>query len=63
LLLKEEIDTSFIREYFEQRVADIERDGILDSDHIAEAYWRLHHQPRDSWTFELELRPSVEHWR
>ena len=56
------IDTGFAREHFAQRVADAGPDGILNPDHIAEAYWWLHKQPRDAWTFELDLRPSVEQW-
>ena len=36
--------------------------GILDPDHIAENYWYLHLQPRDAWTFELDLRPWAEKW-
>ena len=56
------IDTAFAREHFAQRVAAAGPGGILDPGHIAEAYWWLHHQPRDAWTFELDLRPSVERW-
>jgi NAD(P)-dependent dehydrogenase (short-subunit alcohol dehydrogenase family) len=56
------IDTAFSREHFAQRVAAAGPDGILDPDHVAEAYWWLHRQPRDAWTFELDLRPSVERW-
>ena len=56
------IDTAFAREHFAQRVADAGPDGILNPEHIAEAYWWLHQQPRDAWTFELDLRPSVERW-
>lgn len=56
------IDTAFTQEHFAQRVAEVGPDGILNPDHIAEAYWYLHKQPRDAWTFELDLRPSVEHW-
>ena len=56
------IDTAFAREHFAQRVAAAGADGILNPDHIAEAYWWLHQQPRDAWTFELDLRPSVEQW-
>ena len=56
------IDTAFAREHFAQRVAEAGPDGILHPDHIAEAYWWLHRQPRDAWTFELDLRPSVERW-
>lgn len=56
------IDTAFAREHFLQHVADVGPDGILHPDHIADAYWWLHRQPRDAWTFELDLRPSVERW-
>jgi NAD(P)-dependent dehydrogenase (short-subunit alcohol dehydrogenase family) len=56
------IDTAFAREHFAQRVADGGPDSILNPDHIADAYWWLHQQPRDAWTFELDLRPSVEPW-
>jgi len=56
------IDTAFAREHFAQRVADAGPDGILNPEHIAEAYWWLHQQPRDAWTFELDLRPSMEQW-
>jgi NAD(P)-dependent dehydrogenase (short-subunit alcohol dehydrogenase family) len=56
------IDTTFAREHFPQRVADAGPDGVLNPEHIAEAYWWLHRQPRDAWTFEIDLRPSVERW-
>jgi len=56
------IDTAFIRENFPQRYALKDRDGILNPDHIAENYWMLHSQPRDAWTFELDLRPWIESW-
>ncbi len=56
------IDTASSREQFAKRVAEVGPDGILNPDHIAEAYWWLHSQPRDAWTFEFDLRPSVEGW-
>ena len=56
------IDTAFAREHFAQHVAEVGPDGILNPDHIAQAYWWLHSQPRDTWTFELDLRPSAEKW-
>lgn len=56
------IDTAFIRDNFPGRYADKERDGILAPDHIADAYWYLHTQPRDAWTFELDLRLWIERW-
>lgn len=56
------IDTAFIRETFPERYALKAQDGILNPDHIAENYWTLHSQPRDAWTFELDLRPYMEKW-
>ena len=54
------IDTTFIRDTFPERYALKEQDGILNPDHIADAYWMLHQQPRDAWTHELDLRPYME---
>ena len=56
------IDTEFIRTQFPERYALKEQGGILDPEHIAENYWHLHQQPRDAWTFELDLRPYMEKW-
>jgi NAD(P)-dependent dehydrogenase (short-subunit alcohol dehydrogenase family) len=33
---------------------------MLAPDAIAETYWQLHTQDPTAWTFELDLRPSVE---
>ncbi|KAB7648523.1 SDR family NAD(P)-dependent oxidoreductase [Polymorphobacter fuscus] len=54
------IDTEFIRSQFPERYARKAEAGILDPDHIAANYVMLHHQPRDAWTHELDLRPWVE---
>lgn len=56
------IDTAFIRDSFPERYALKDQDGILDPAHIADSYWFLHVQPRDAWTFELDLRPWMERW-
>ena len=56
------IDTEFIRSSFPERYALKEQDGILNPEHIADNYWHLHAQPRDAWTFELDLRPYMERW-
>jgi NAD(P)-dependent dehydrogenase (short-subunit alcohol dehydrogenase family) len=53
------IDTEFIRERFPDRYAQKAEDGILDPGAIAANYVMLHHQPRNAWTHELDLRP----WR
>ncbi len=54
------IDTEWIAKNFPQRHALKDQDGILNPDHIADAYWMLHAQPRDAWTHELDLRPWIE---
>lgn len=56
------IDTAFIRDTFPERYALKDQDGILEPAHIADSYWFLHAQPRDAWTFELDLRPWMERW-
>jgi NAD(P)-dependent dehydrogenase (short-subunit alcohol dehydrogenase family) len=56
------IDTAFIRDNFPALYAEKDQDGILSPEHIADAYWYLHTQPRDAWTFELDLRPWRERW-
>jgi short-subunit dehydrogenase len=56
------IDTAFIRDSFPELYAKKDQDGILDPEHLADSYWYLHSQPRDAWTFELDLRPWIERW-
>jgi len=56
------IDTAWIAENFPDRHALKSQDGILNPEHIADAYWALHVQPRDAWTHELDLRPWMEAW-
>ena len=54
------IDTEFIRSNFPARAALKDRDGILNPEAIAEAYWQLHLQHRSAWTHEMDLRPWME---
>ena len=57
------VDTAFIRDNMPDVYADrMPKDGILKPEHVAEAFWQLHRQPRDAWTFELDLRPYMERW-
>jgi NAD(P)-dependent dehydrogenase (short-subunit alcohol dehydrogenase family) len=56
------IDTQWIAENFPESYVRKAQDGILNPDHIADNYWHLHSQPRDSWTHELDLRPWSESW-
>ena len=54
------IDSQRVRERFPERAAQLPPDGMLRPDDIAETYWQLHQQPRDTWTFEVDLRPWAE---
>ena len=56
------IDTQFIRENAPQRYALKDQGGIVNPEHIADAYWAIHQQPRDAWTHETDLRPWIETW-
>jgi NAD(P)-dependent dehydrogenase (short-subunit alcohol dehydrogenase family) len=37
-------------------------DSMLDPDAIAETYWQILQQPRNAWTWEVELHPWVENF-
>lgn len=41
---------------------DIAPDSLTNTSSIANAYWFVHEQAKDGWTFELDLRPAVEKW-
>ena len=56
------IDTPWIRENFGELIKQRPPDGLLSPESIADNYWLLHQQPRDAWTFELDLRPFDERW-
>jgi len=37
-------------------------DAKISADGIADSYWYLHTQPRTTFTWEVDIRPSVEKW-
>ena len=41
---------------------NLDPDRLMNPASVAEAYWQLYRQPRDAWTFELDLRPYREVW-
>lgn len=64
LVIDSGVDTAWVRERIQQaQQAGQARDRVLMRPAaVAEAYWALHQQPADAWTFEHEIRPSVEPW-
>ncbi len=67
LVIDAGVDTSFVRERIAatRGAATLDamaEDSLMNPASIANAYWTLHQQTRDAWTFELDLRPYGEHW-
>jgi hypothetical protein len=67
LVIDSGVDTAWVRERIREREGDaaldaLPPDRLMRPAAVAEAYWALHQQPRDAWTFELEIRPYAEKW-
>jgi NAD(P)-dependent dehydrogenase (short-subunit alcohol dehydrogenase family) len=67
LIIDAGVDTAFVRERIkarggEEALQNLEPDQLMNPESVADAYWYLHSQPRDGWTFELDLRPYKETW-
>ncbi len=67
LIIDAGVDTAFVRERIKQRdgteaLENLASDQLMNPASVAEAYWQLYRQPRDAWTFELDVRPYREAW-
>jgi NAD(P)-dependent dehydrogenase (short-subunit alcohol dehydrogenase family) len=67
LVIDAGVDTAWVRERIKQRsgveaVERLEPNQLMNPASIADAYWQLYCQPRDAWTFELDVRPYGEVW-
>jgi NAD(P)-dependent dehydrogenase (short-subunit alcohol dehydrogenase family) len=67
LIIDAGVDTAFVRGRIaaargEEALKDLQPDTLMEPASIGEAYWMLHQQSRDAWTFELDLRPFAERW-
>src|SRR5437763_361006 len=62
VLLDGAIDSPMVWREHRERMEKLGADGAIDPDAVAEAYWQLHAQPRNAWTFELDLRPWTQPW-
>lgn len=61
LVIDAGVDTEWVRE--RMRAAGVPQDRVLlQPSSVAEAYWALHQQTSDAWTFETEIRPAAETW-
>jgi len=67
LVIDAGVDTAFVRDRIKAAQGDealeaLAPDQLMRPESIADAYWQLHGQSRDAWTFELDLRPASERW-
>jgi NAD(P)-dependent dehydrogenase (short-subunit alcohol dehydrogenase family) len=56
------VDTQWINDNFPEAAALKLKDGLVDPSDLADNYVMLHRQPRNAWTFELDVRPWIERW-
>jgi NAD(P)-dependent dehydrogenase (short-subunit alcohol dehydrogenase family) len=67
LIIDAGVDTHWVRERIREREGEaalntLDPGRLMRPQAVAEAYWQLYQQPRDAWTFELEIRPFGEKW-
>lgn len=67
LIIDAGVDTAFVRQRITaargaEALESLAPDTLMEPASIAQAYWMLHQQSRDGWTFELDLRPYAETW-
>jgi NAD(P)-dependent dehydrogenase (short-subunit alcohol dehydrogenase family) len=64
LVIDAGVDTAWVREQLLEKggAAALALDRLMRPESVAEAYWQLHRQPRDAWSFEHEIRPFAEKW-
>ena len=56
------VDTQWIMDNIPQAADMKTKDGIVMPDDLAANYVVLYDQPRNAWTFELDVRPWTERW-
>jgi NAD(P)-dependent dehydrogenase (short-subunit alcohol dehydrogenase family) len=67
LVIDSGVDTAWVRERIKDREGEdalkaLDPNRLMRPEAVAETYWQLYQQPRDAWTFELEIRPFGEKW-
>jgi hypothetical protein len=59
------VDTEWVRNRIKEREGEAglqNPDRLMHPASVADAYWQLYQQPRDAWTFEMDIRPFGEKW-
>ncbi len=67
LVIDSGVDTAWVRERIRARegseaLTALDPNRLMQPSSVAETYWQLYRQPRDAWTFELDIRPFGERW-
>ncbi len=65
LIIDAGVDTEWVRGMMKSRGVEADElppDTLMNPASVGEAYWTLHNQARDAWTFETEIRPFAEKW-
>jgi hypothetical protein len=62
LVIDSGVDTAWVRERIREAGGNAEDRVLMNPASVAEAYWMLYQQPKDAWTFELDIRPFSETW-
>jgi NAD(P)-dependent dehydrogenase (short-subunit alcohol dehydrogenase family) len=67
LIIDAGVDTAWVRERIKARegegaLRNLDPGRLMNPASVAEAYWQLYQQPRDAWTFEMDIRPFGERW-
>ena len=64
LVIDSGVDTAWVRERIREAAASgaVPDRVLMRPAAVAEAYWALHQQANDAWTFEHEIRPAGEPW-
>jgi NAD(P)-dependent dehydrogenase (short-subunit alcohol dehydrogenase family) len=66
LVIDAGVDTQWVREWVQKNegidASELPEDTLMNPASVGEAYWNLHQQARDAWTFEMDIRPFREHW-
>ena len=67
LIIDAGVDTAWVRDRIRERegadaIKDLDVSRLMRPAAVAETYWQLYNQPRDAWTFEMEIRPFREKW-